>query len=79
MDLFGDVLKKCRSKRRLSVREAARQLKVSPTTITNLEGGKTPDPKASMIWKMSEFYDLDAGFMLRLACSDKAVDRVESI
>ena len=62
--LFGSTLKICRKEWSLSIREAARQMEVSPTTITNLENGKTPDPRASMILKVCSFYDLEPGLML---------------
>jgi len=75
MNLFGETLKICRQERGLSVREACRQIGVSPTTITNLEGGKTGDPRASMILKFCAFYNLQVGPMVRMLDSNKTIDK----
>jgi transcriptional regulator with XRE-family HTH domain len=60
---FGESLQLRRLAKGLSVRGAARRLGVSPTTVQNLEGGKTLDPRASMLVKLCRFYELELAGM----------------
>ena len=56
-DTFGMRVYLLRMTSRLGLREAARKIGISPTTLSNMENNKH-DPKISTVVKISEGYDV---------------------
>lgn len=65
-ELFGKFVKVHREAYQLSVRQLAIDLDVSPTTVTNIEGGKTKDPRLSIIKKWSKRFNVDLVFLVNV-------------
>lgn len=59
---FGSSLSRWRAERGLGVRQFARQIKISPTTLLRIENGGTPDMETfttivgGMGWKAEPFF-----------------------
>lgn len=60
---LGERLKLLRLKSRLGLREAARGLKMSPTTLNNIEN-KNTDPKMKTFKKLTAFYEVTGDELL---------------
>ena len=68
---FGETVKNIRLSKKLSVRGLAKELNVSPTTVTGVEGGKVKDPRISILMKWIRFFNLNHQLALELfACQD---------
>ena len=61
---LGDRIRKARGWCGLSQAALARRIGVSTTTMNKIEGGDTPDPRASRIVAMADVLDVSADFLL---------------
>lgn len=55
---FGEYIKKQRKDRKLSLKEAARFIKISQSHLLYIETGKTEKPKMDTLYKIITFYGL---------------------
>jgi len=55
---FSALIKKCRKDRKLSLAEAAKHMRVSPSHLHYIECGKTEKPKMETLYKIITFYGL---------------------
>jgi transcriptional regulator with XRE-family HTH domain len=65
-ELFGECVKVLRTTKGLSVRQLARELGGSPTTVTGIEGGKIKDPRVSILLKWIDHFGMDRGSSLKI-------------
>jgi len=61
---LGDRIRKARGWCGLSQAALARRIGVSTTTMNKIEGGDTPDPRASRISAMADALDVSADYLL---------------
>ena len=61
---LGDRIRKARGWCGLSQAALARRIGVSSTTMNKIEGGNTPDPRASRITAMADALDVSADYLL---------------
>jgi transcriptional regulator with XRE-family HTH domain len=64
---FGDLIKNKRIKKKIGLREFSRKVKLSPSFICSLEGGKAKPPKEKNIIKIAEILDIDKDLLLAKA------------
>jgi len=61
---LGDRIRKARGWCGLSQAALARRIGVSTTTMNKIEGGDTPDPRASRIAAMADALDVSTDYLL---------------
>lgn len=64
---FGELIRKCRKDRRLSIAEAAKFMRVSQSHLHYIECGKTEKPKMETLYKIITFYGLPIDETCKLA------------
>jgi transcriptional regulator with XRE-family HTH domain len=64
---LGELIKKCRKDRKLSISEAALRMRVSSSHLHYIECGKTEKPKMETLYKIIVFYGLPVDETCKLA------------
>lgn len=64
---FGQFIKKQRKDRRLSLKEAAKYIKISPSHLHYIECGDTERPKMETLYKIIAFYGLPVDEACKMA------------
>ncbi len=67
---FGAGIRSLRRKRKLTQRQVAEQLPMSPGNLSRLENGEHGPPSDEVILKLADVLDADADELLRLAGRD---------
>lgn len=78
MSMFGDVLKRLRAERDVTLEEVAQAVKTHKGYISGIENGKVRPPSVRMIEKLARFYKQDPKPLVRLAWVDKAPSLLRS-
>ena len=63
MNLFADRLKELRLARGLTIKQAARELQIHPTTLTQYERWMTR-PKIDIVLRATNFYNVTSDWLL---------------
>lgn len=64
---FGQLIRKHRKDRKLSLAEAAKYMQVSPSHLLYIERGSTKKPKMETLYKIISFYGLPVDATCELA------------
>lgn len=74
MIILGSLIEQGRKKKNLSQRKLAKIIKVSHSTLNDLEKGKVKKPNVDVLRKISEELDLNLEKLMLLAGYGKVVD-----
>jgi len=72
MSNFGELMRRLRRERGLSLKTVARKLDTQKGYLSGIENGKVNPPSAKLVKRISQLYDQDERMLLRLAWADKA-------
>ncbi len=64
---FGSIVRAERVKKRISLRELARRLEISPTYLSHIEVDRVPPPMADKVTKLASELNLDASHLMKSA------------
>jgi transcriptional regulator with XRE-family HTH domain len=64
---FGQFLRSAREATGLSLREVERESGVSNAYLSQLESGRIKEPSPNLLFRLSEFYQVDYDVVMRLA------------
>lgn len=60
---FGELLKRRRAQKMLSLRQVAAKAKLAPSTLSDLENGHSVDPSCSTVLRLSRVLKLGPSLM----------------
>ena len=72
MSNFGELMRRLRRERGLSLKTVARKLCTQKGYLSGIENGKVNPPSARLVKRISQLYEQDERMLLRLAWADKA-------
>lgn len=75
-ETFSELLKRLRTKSRLSLSQAARQVGISKPHLWDMESGRSNNPTAKTLHALSEAYNTSAATLLRSAIASTENARV---
>lgn len=64
---LGDLLRKARDKKRLSLRDVEREIGIHNAHLSQIEKGTIERPDPNILWSLSALYELDFRRLMRLA------------
>src|SRR5688572_28701225 len=72
MSRFGDLVKKLRKERSMTLEQVARKIQSHKGYVSGIENGKVNPPSVKFIRKFARIFQYDEKLMVRMAYVDKA-------